>query len=314
MTDDRILARIAELFYVYGISQYEIAKKFDFSKAKVCRLIKEAKSKNIIEFHIKKYDKRLMDLERRMESKFGLKEAVIYQNLNIEKMGIEYLFEEIGTMGARYLERVLKDNISIAVPGGKTLYHIFKKVEVNKKKKVNIFSTLGGITLSKAEYQNNDLTQLLSEKTGGISHPIYLPLIFKKDAFKSQLLEDEYVNNFLKKPSRINYYIAGVGPSNKKSRYYTLGYFDDDFIQQLEEKGVCGEIGLNFFDINGNFVATGMENRIINLGIEDIRKTKNKIIAAFGEDKIVPLKGLLKTNIPDVLITDSKTAMAINDQ
>ncbi len=311
MTEERILARIAELFYIYGISQYDIAKKFNFSKAKVCRLIKEAKAKNIIEFNIKKYDKRLIGLERQMESSFGLKEAVIYQNLNIKRMGKDYLFEEIGAMGARYIERILKDNISIAIGPGKTIYHIIKNVEVKKKKKINIFSTLGGITLTKAEYQNNDLVQMLADKIGGTSHPIYLPLIFEKEEFKSQLLKDEYVNNSLKKPSKINYYIAGVGPSNKKSRYYTLGYFDSEFIQKLEEKGICGEIGLNFYDIDGNFVSTGMENRIINLNIEDIKKTQNKIITAFGDDKVIPLKGLLKTNIPDVLITDSKTAQAI---
>ena len=38
---------------------------------------------------------------------------------------------------------------------------------------------------------------------------------------------------------------------------------------------------------------------------------KNKIIIAFGKEKILALKGILNSRIPDILITDTFTASEI---
>ncbi|MBC8390657.1 MAG: hypothetical protein H8E13_21730 [Actinobacteria bacterium] len=309
--DERILARIAELFYVYGISQYEIAEKFNFSKAKVCRLIKKARKKKIIEFNIKKPEKYRIDLEKKIEDKFGLKEVVIYYGSCLIKDDDKLVFEGVGSIGADYIERILKNNLNIAVGGGKTLYHTFEEINSRKKYKINIFSTLGGISLSRAEYQNNDLIKMLSEKIGGICHSIYLPIMFKKIEDKELFLKENGLYEMLNNPLIIDYYIASVGPISKKSHYYTLDFFDEEFIKILQKKSICGEIGLNFFDIEGNFVKTGIEDKIINLSINKIREIKSKIIIAFGMDKITPIKGILKSEIPDILITDEPTAIEI---
>lgn len=218
--DERILARIAELFYIYNISQYEIAEKFNFSKAKVCRILKEAKSKGIIEFTIKRNDKNYIDLEKKVEDKYDLKEVITYNAFGFENNEKDLVLRGVGSLGASYIERILKNDLKIAVAGGKTLFHTFKEIKSNKKSKIDIYSTLGGISLSKAEYQNNDLIKMLCEKIGGTCHPIYLPIMLEK---------------------------------------------------------------------------------II----------KNKIIIAFGKEKILALKGILNSRIPDILITDTFTASEI---
>lgn len=311
MTEDRIIAKIAELFYIYDINQYEIAKKFNFSKAKVCRLIKEAKNKNIIEFNIKKFDNRILAIERELEELYGINEVIIYYDSDLEQDDEGIIFNEVGALGAEYFERIIDDNLNIALTWGRTLYSFIEKIKIDRKYNLNIFSTLGGVNLITPEYQNNYLIQMLSGKIGGQAFPIYLPLILEKSAHKELLDKENNIIKVLGSYQKIDYYFTSVGTISEKSRLYTFHGFDLDFLKQLSKKGIVGEFGLHFFDINGNFIDSGIEKRVINLPVEEIRQMKTKVAIVFGKEKIEAIRGFLKTGICDVFITDSLTAEAI---
>jgi DNA-binding transcriptional regulator LsrR (DeoR family) len=308
MIDERIIARIAELYYLNDMDQYEIANRFNFSKAKVCRIIKEAKKNGIIQFTIKKFEKRQIELEKKLEEEFGLKEVIIYFNSEGKEYDENLIFQEVGILGANYFKRILKNNTNIALTWGKTLYYLIKNIHVERQFKLNIFSTLGGVSLTKAEYQNNNLIQMLCDKIGGICYPIYLPLVLEKKEYKEILTVDNNIKTVLGDASKIDYYFSGLGAISERSRMYTLGGFTKKFLKELIEKEVYGEIGLNFFDKNGKFVKTSIDGRTVHFAVDDLRKIKNKVVITFGESKVRPLLGFLKTGIADVLITDSVTA------
>jgi len=307
MINVRTIAKVAELFYIYGFSQYEIAKKFNFSAAKISRIIKEAKRRKLINFTIINFDKRILTLERDLENYGGLKEAIIYYNSDFENYDDDIIFQELGNLGAEYLERVIKDGLNIALTWGMTLNRFIDKINYDKEYRLNIFSTLGGVQLKIPEVESNYLIQMMSTKIGGTPYPIYIPLLLEKNEYKTILSQKSDIKKILGSGSEIDYYFSSVGTINEKSRVCTLDGFDIDFIEELKSKGIVGEIGLHFFDRNGNFIKSGIEDRIINLSIEELRKIKNKIIIVFGKEKIEALKGFLKTGLCDVIITDSKT-------
>lgn len=310
MIEDRVVAKIAELFYSQGINQYDIARKFNFSTAKVCRMIKEAKSRGIIEFSIKKFDNRILELEREVEKAFNIKEVIIYYNSDFEDYDEDFLFQEVGTLAAGYLGRVIEDGLNLSLSWGKTLYNFVKNARVDRKYRVNIFATLGGANLITPEYQNNSLVQTLSERIGGTAYPIYLPLIFETPVEEILKMQSN-IDQFLGSTSKIDYFFHGVGMASEQARLYPYHGFDKEFLQTLKDKEIVGEVGFNFFDINGRFIESGLEDRAIMLGIDKIEKIKNKVAIVCGKGKIGPLKGYLNTGLCDVLVTDSKTASSI---
>ncbi len=310
MVNKRTIARIAELFYINDLNQIEIAKKFNYSRAKVCRIIKEARKDSIIEFRINLDDseRRSIELEKKLEENYGLNEAIVLYNSDSQYNNEEIALKEIGGIGAEYIKKILKNDLKIALSWGYTLYNVIKKLNLKRKYDVGIYSSLGGVNLTSDTSQSNYLTQLMSEKVGGRSYPIYLPLFLDSSEQKEILLSRNYSKRTIFKPSEIDYYFSSIGFISKKSRGFTLGVFDTKLLEELKEKKIVGEIGLNFFKANGEFVKSGMENRIINLSIEDIRKIKNKVLIAFGKEKIASLRGFLKTGIANTVITDSRTA------
>jgi len=311
MIDERIIARVAELFYVHDISQYDIAEKFNFSKAKVCRIIKEAKKRDIIEFSIKRVNKRSLELEQKVEKTYNLREVIIYYNSDLNNCEQEILFQEIGKLGVDYIKRIIEDNLNFALTWGKTLRYLIKNIRFEKKFNLNVFSTIGSVSLTDTENQAANITQMFCEKTGGKCYPVYLPLFVKTPELKATLMQSNDISKIIGDSSNIDYYFTSLGAISKDSRMYTLGGFDLNFFNTLTEKKIIGEIGLNFYDINGNFINAGMEDRTIKLSVDEIRKSKNKVVIAFGQEKVDAIKGFLKTGIADVLITDSKTAESI---
>ncbi len=310
MIDDRLVAKIAELFYVQEISQYEIAKKFKFSTAKVCRLIREARYRDIIEFKIKKFDNRSLELEKELEKKYSIREVIIYSNSDSKDNNEDILFNKIGSIAAEYFRRIIEDDLNIALAWGKTLFYFVKNIKIEKKNRVKVFSTLGGANLLTHEYQNNYLVQLLSEKVGGSAYLIYLPLIF--DSPVEQFIKKENnIEEFLGSTDKIDYYFHGIGTVSDKARLYPHHGFNQKFLRSLWDKGIVGEVGFNFFNIEGNFIKTEIDNRIVKLDNEQLRKIKNKVAIVCGIEKIVPLKGYLRTGLCDVLITDSETAFSV---
>ncbi len=311
MTDIKLLTRIAELYYIHDADMSVIADKFNFSISKVSRMLKMAREEKIIEFQIKYFEDDNFTLQKSLEDAFGIKEAIIYSDLKIAKHDPEIIFQEIGKLGSRYLERVLKNNINIFVCGGKTIYSAFKKIKVSKKITANIYATLGGLNLRLEEYESNRLVQQLSEKIGGTFYPVYLPLILKNANYK-EILKDEYVlNNIDFDSSKNDVYISGISAISTKSRLYTLGSFELDFLNSLKAKNIIGEVGLNFYDIDGEFIQTEFDDRIVKLNVDKILKIKNRVIMAFGKDKILSLKGILKTGLPTILVTDELTALEL---
>jgi|GEM_PF-3428687 len=312
MIDDRLVARIAELFYIQEVSQYEIARRFDFSTAKVCRLIKEAKKREIIEFKIKKFDKRFIELESEVEKKYGIKEVIIYYNSDTKDYDEDILFQKVGSLAAEYFRRIIKDDLNIALVWGKTLYHFVNNIKSEKKHNVKVFSTLGGANLIPPEYQNNNMVQMLSERVGGSAYLIYLPLVFE-NPIEELLKKESNIEEFLGSTSKIDYYFHGVGTVSEKARLYPHHGFDQGFLKSLWDKKIVGEVGFNFFDINGNFIKTELDDRSIKLNSDQIKKIKTKVAIVCGKDKINPLIGYLNTGFCDVLITDSETAFSVID-
>ncbi len=310
MIEERIIAKVAELFYIKGMRQYEIAKKFNFSAAKLSRIIRYARKSGIIEFRIKKFDNRIFELEGELEEKYGIQEVIAYYNSDMEDYDEDFLFQQVGILASGYLKRVLRDDINIALAWGKTLYNFVKNVKVEKKFKTKIFSTLGGANLITPEYQNNYLVHSLSERIGGSAYLMYLPIVATNPV--DNLIEmNNNIQNFIGSTSKIDYYFHGIGVVSERAKLYPHHGFDQEFINKLKRKKIVGEIGFNFFDVDGNFIESGIEDRSIRLSASQIKKMKMKIAIACGKDKVIPLKGYLKTGLCDVLITDSKTVRSL---
>ncbi|HKJ30280.1 MAG TPA: sugar-binding domain-containing protein, partial [Balneolales bacterium] len=77
---------------------------------------------------------------------------------------------------------------------------------------------------------------------------------------------------------------------------------------EIKESGAVGDIALRFFDKNGDSVHTSLDDHLIGITLEELKKVKHVVGIAGGEKKLTAIRGALKGGLIDVLITDQVTA------
>ena len=107
----RLMTKVARLYYVDRLRQTEIADHLDISQATISRLIKRAQDAQIVRINISAPAGTFADLERELESIYGLKEAIVVESFPNEKQ----IMRDLGSAAAYYLDTTLKPNEMIGI-------------------------------------------------------------------------------------------------------------------------------------------------------------------------------------------------------
>lgn len=84
--------------------------------------------------------------------------------------------------------------------------------------------------------------------------------------------------------------------------------FSSRELADIAEAGGVGDMSLRFFDENGRFVKTPLDDRVIGMTLEEMSHVDRVIALAGGQSKTAAIRGALRTGVIDLLITDRFTA------
>jgi len=107
----RLMTKVARLYYVDHLRQTEIAEQLDISQATTSRLLKRAQEEQIVRITLNAPVGTHADLERQLESTYGLKEALVVESLPNEKQ----IMRDLGSAAAHYLNTTIKPNEVIGI-------------------------------------------------------------------------------------------------------------------------------------------------------------------------------------------------------
>ena len=81
---DKLLVKVARLYYDGGLTQVQISKQLRLSRQKVQRLLQTARNQGIVQISIRPIMGIIPELETSLEERFGLQEAVIVETTAYE--------------------------------------------------------------------------------------------------------------------------------------------------------------------------------------------------------------------------------------
>jgi deoxyribonucleoside regulator len=88
-----------------------------------------------------------------------------------------------------------------------------------------------------------------------------------------------------------------------------LEYFSSQDFNKLIEKGAIGDICSNFYDIQGNIINNvRLNNRILGMGIRELKNLPIVIGVACGEDKKEAILGALRGGFINTIVTNQGVA------
>ncbi|SNY36646.1 DNA-binding transcriptional regulator LsrR, DeoR family [Orenia metallireducens] len=303
--EPKLMAKVAELYYKYDMSQQEIADRIKISRVKVSRVLTAARKEGIIEVKINYPKDNATRLERKFEEKFGLKEAKIIVNQDASE---EVYFNEVAKTAAKHLSEKVSDGDILGVSWGSTLRRVTDYVEPTNKE-VDIVQLIGN--LGSNDVSANTIIHNLARAFGGEYNILPAPAIVDNKAIRDAIISDRKIKEVFEMMNQITVAMLGIGGLKPVSTFIKSGYLLEEDMKLLNQAGAIGDVCARFFDINGERCNATFDDRVIGVGFKQLKEIPYVMGVVSGAHKAEAILGVLRSGAIDVLITDEITALAV---
>lgn len=304
----RLIARVAQMYHVDGQRQAEIAKLMRMSQATVSRMLKRAEQEDIVRTSVIPPPGTFADLEAALRDRYALTEAIVI-DCSEDRDGA--IMARIGEAAAHFLEVTLQPGEIIGVSSwSQTLLRMVDNIHPMKGAKAKyVVQILGGMGDASVQTHATELTARLAKLTGGEPRLLLVQGVTSSREAKLVMLADPVLRETIDLFGRLSLAIIGIGaiePSDLLAR--SGNGFSKQELAMLNDAGAVGEISFRFFDRNGRQVETPLNERVIGITLEELRRADRVIALAGGESKTAAIAGALRLGVIDVLVTDKFTA------
>lgn len=313
--DNSLLVRISSLYYEHGINQNEIAEICHIERSRISRLLFQARTMGIVQFNVLDPSSRDKELSERLEQKYSLTQAVVFNTLNIPE---HQLKKTIGLVAADYLVSTLKEGDIFAVSWGETIYYSVQGLETDAQRNLIVVPAVGGSGLISPAYQINDIARVVVNKLGGISRTLYAPAFVDSKQTRDAIMQSKDIQAIADLWKTASVALVGIGKSpfsygSQPEDYLQFGqfYLKTSEQEELLGMGVAGDINARFFGQDGKELDASIHERVIGMSLRELKRVPMVIGVSGGAGKVKSIHAALMGGNLDVLVTDSLTAQLL---
>ena len=304
----RLITKVAYLYYMQRQKQSDIAKQLDISQATVSRVLKRAEEEGIVRISVNVPTGVYTQLESDLCARYGLKAAII---VHCEDESDEAVFDHIGSAAAYYVETTITQNevVGLSSWSSSLLAMVNAMHPLVKATNAKVVQSLGGVGNPSAKIYASRLTEQFANLVQG--EAIYLPApgVASSVQMRDELMINPFVRQAVEQFDHITLALVGIGSVEPSKLLMSSGnVFTPEELNMLQERGAVGDIFLRFFDAQGQPVITPLNDRVISMQLEQLKRVKRSVGIAGGPRKLNAIRGAINGGWINVLITDHLTA------
>lgn len=301
-----LLADVAEMYYIKGMNQMEIASQIGVDRSMVSRMLAEARKQKIVEIRVKRPLAANTQLGEKLEKHFGLLRAyVLADRCSVQNE----LLPRLGSAGASVLGEFISQGIILGLSWGTAVNSVVEAIEPRQPLEMRIVQLVGAMGAQSSVYDGPGLVQRLARKLDCEGYFINAPFIVETPQVAKALLENQNVKQAILLAKKSDIALLGIGSTNPQySSFYKAGYVPIEDLNQLRKMGMVGDVCGHHFNLAGETPELDFHSRIVTVDAEDLKSIPNRIGVAGGSGKIEAVTGALRAGYINVLVTDQNLA------
>lgn len=304
--DEQRRTRIAWLYYVEGLTQAEIAEHLAISRVKVVRDLQVCRQTGLVQIRINGRLASCVALERELEKRFGLRQAVVVPT----PLDPAHLPATLGIAVGGWLSDRIEAGQTIGVGWGRTLHWSVRALRRRELPDLTVVSLLGGIGRG-SEINMYETASRIAEALGAQCYYLAAPTFAGSEALRDMLLAQDALKEVLDRGRRADLALMSVGSLGPEATNRQLGLFDAAEAELLASLGAVGDLLGTFLDAAGRPVDHPLNRRAVGLPVEDLARIGTTVLASGGIEKVACICAALRGGYADTLITDEATATAL---
>jgi DNA-binding transcriptional regulator LsrR (DeoR family) len=298
-----LLARIAWMYYIQGLTQEDIARRLDFSRTKVTRLLAQAREEGIVEINISRKFRTCFEIEEMLREIFSLDSVRIVP----QGESPEDTREGVGVACAGFLEQSFQDGDVVGCSWGRNLYHVGHALRPVRDKDITVVQLSGGMNTG-GELLPQKVMELMVSKLSARGIWLNTPAVVAHLDIKKALIRDSSINEALEIGRGCNKALVGIGDFTDTASLVVTGSITREENLELKHAGAVGDILCRHYDLNGKVVQSSIADRVMAITLEELRKIPLRIGVTSGKEKAMPILGAINGKYINSLITDEETA------
>lgn len=304
------LTRAAWYYYVESMTQDDIARQLNVSRASAGRLLDKARKSGIVSFTIDSDYLESFGVAQRLREAYSLSEVIVLPPAVDGLVSQRDTNRRVGLGGAQFLQNRLSAGSTVGLGWGDTVHQTMRALHSDLMSNVAISTLTGGV----GAYINT-----LSLATGDMdverkSSVLPTPLVASTDTLADALRQEQVVQDALESAKRVEYALLSVGGLAGQPTLVQMGYTGEEEMAQIAASGAVGDVLGIFYDADGNTVDVPLHRRRIGIDLEDLRAIPNVVGVAGGLDKLDALRGALRGGFFSVLVTTDDVAERLLDE
>ncbi|MCE0799248.1 sugar-binding transcriptional regulator [Buttiauxella sp. A2-C1_F] len=305
--EQRLLVKIATLYFVEGMKQSEIAGLLHLSQSFVSRAITRCQKEGVVKISVIQPANIFLSLEQALEKKYGIRQAIVVDV--DESAPASQIKHAIGSAAAHYVETRLRPNDLVGISSwSSTIRAMVDELHPQSIKARGVIQLLGGVGPN-GNVQATILTQNLAAQLDCPAWLLPSQSIEHSVEERAKLVASDDVAEVVNKFAEVDVAILGIGELEPSQLLKNSGnYYGEAMLKTLAERGAVGDICLHYFNAQGEPVLSKEEDPVIGMELSQVHDCPHVVALAGGNDKANAIRGALHGGYIDVLITDYPTA------
>jgi DNA-binding transcriptional regulator LsrR (DeoR family) len=306
-----ILADVAEMYYLEGKDQSDIASEVGVTRSMVSRMLTEARNRGIVEIKVIRALHSDHTLEEAIKTRFGIESVSV---VSMEETKPEKMLITLGRAGAEVLKKHLRADLVIGVAWGTAVSASVDAVQMMAEPSIKVIQLVGALGARHVEYDGHEIVKRLAEKLGCEGYYINAPYLCQTPEIAQSMRETRGIKETIDMGKKIQVALLGIGTTETEySSLYLSGMLTEEELKVMRKNGVVGDIASNYFNREGTPYCDGFLNRMITIKLEDLSRIPVRIGIAGGSAKVNAIIGALNSRLVTHLVTDSITARLITN-
>ena len=246
-------------------------------------------------------------LEMQIVQRFALDEAVVVPGFDDEPRQRS----AVARGAAGYLQRVLRDGMTVTIGLSRTLALMPDYIVAPARVDATFVPLGGGLSRTSHAVNAHESTERLAQLFGGRAEHLHAPAVMGSRDVALALRREPAISRALRQAAKADLALVGIGGMQTASvNLLAAGDITREELAELRAAGAVGDIGARFFDRQGRPVAHELNDRLIGLTLEEMRRIGVRVAAAAGPEKRPPSSRRCKAGLATVLVTDARRRSA----
>lgn len=303
---EQLAVRVSRCYYELGMTQQEIAGELGIARARVIRLLADARRDGLVTITINSPLLENVELAEALAERFALDVAEVCLSRGEDEQA---LARQVGAAAGPVIRPRLVDGMTIGLGWGVTLQAFVEQLDARALRDVSVVALLGSLT-RRSSMMRFEATTALAAKLDAECLYLPAPIVCDSEEGRRIIVAQPLFRDIHRRALASDLAIVSIGGLDSAT-IREVGLVGESEFRSVRRAGAVGNFLGYYIDERAALVDHPINDRIVGIDGATFRRIPQRIMISSGESKVGALAAVLERGLVNGLVTDQRTARAL---